>query len=168
MTPDELVGLAIDAAEEGLAAGELPIGAVVVMGNDVIGRAYAMERSMGRRIVHADLLAMEQADRALGWKRRTAPLVLAVNLEPCLMCLGAAMALVVDEICFGLEAPSDGAAGVADVWQPTAPDASFCRIPPITGGILRLRCRDQFKRYVESAPESGFRSWAEGLASLPD
>jgi tRNA(adenine34) deaminase len=99
--PAELVSLAIEVAEEGLAAGELPIG-------DVLGRSWTRERAAGRRLVHADLLAMEQADRALGWSKRTAPLQLAVNLEPCLMCVGAAMALVVDEICYGLESPASG------------------------------------------------------------
>jgi tRNA(adenine34) deaminase len=168
MTPEELVGLAIAAAEEGLIAGELPIGAVVVMGDEVIGRSYAKERSAGRRLVHADQLAMEQADQRLGRSKRTAPVRLAVNLEPCLMCLGMAMALVVDEIYYGLEAPSDGAAGIADIWQPVAPDASFSRVPPMTGGIHRLRCRDQFVRYADAAPESGFRRWARGLAGLPD
>jgi tRNA(adenine34) deaminase len=174
MTPEDLVGLAIDVAEEGLEAGELPIGAVVALGDEIVGRSHAMERSQRRRLVHADLLAMEQADRALGARNRRlsgehskTPLRLAVNLEPCLMCLGAAMALVVDEIYFGLEAPSDGAAGVPAVWQPAAPDADFCRIPPLTGGIRRARCLDQFRRYVQAAPDSGFRTWAQGLASLP-
>jgi tRNA(adenine34) deaminase len=168
MTPEELVSLAIDAADDGLAAGELPIGAVVVIGDEILGRSHARERSERRRLVHADLLAMEQADRALIGRRRSGPLRLAVNLEPCLMCLGAAMALVVDEIYFGLEAPSDGAAGLPTVWRPAAPDADFCRVPPLTGGIHRARCLDQFRRYVEGAPDSGFKTWAMGLASLPD
>jgi tRNA(adenine34) deaminase len=167
MTPEGLVGLAIDVAEEGLAAGELPIGAVVALGDEIVGRSHAMERSQRRRLVHADLLAMEQADKALSGRKRARPLRLAVTLEPCLMCLGAAMALVVDEVYFGLEAPSDGAAGVPAVWQPAAPDADFCRIPPLTGGIHRARCLDQFRRYVEAAPDSGFKTWAQGLASLP-
>ena len=167
MTPEHLVSLAIDVAEQGLEAGELPIGAVVALGDEIVGRSFAMERSQRRRLVHADLLAMEQADRALSGKHHSAPLRLAVNLEPCLMCLGAAMALVVDEIYFGLEAPSDGAAGVPAAWQPTAPDADFCRIPPLTGGIHRARCLDQFRRYVRTAPDSGFKTWAQGLASLP-
>jgi tRNA(adenine34) deaminase len=168
MTSEDLVGLAIDAAEDGLRAGELPIGAVVAMGDEVIGRSHAMERSQRRRLVHADLLAMEAADLALSGRKRTAPLRLAVSLEPCLMCLGAAMALVVDEIYFGLEAPSDGAAGLPAVWKPAAPDAEFCRIPPLVGGIHRARCLDQFRRYVGIAADSGFRSWARGLAGLPD
>jgi tRNA(adenine34) deaminase len=169
VTPEELVGLAIDVAEEGLQLGELPIGAVVVAGDEVVGRSFTRERATyGRRLVHADLLAMEQADVALAGRKREGPVRLAVNLEPCLMCLGAAMALVVDEIYFGLEAPSDGAAGLAAVWQPAAADEDCSRIPPLTGGLLRARCLDQFRRYVQAAPESGYKTWAQGLASLPE
>jgi tRNA(adenine34) deaminase len=169
MTPEELVDLAIEVAEEGLQLGELPIGAVVTAGDEIIGQSFTRERSTyGRRLVHADLLAMEQADLALAGRKREAPVRLAVNLEPCLMCLGAATVLVVDEIYFGLEAPGDGAAGLPAVWQPAAPDADFSKIPPLTGGLHRARCLDQFRRYVQSAPESGYKSWAQGLASLPD
>lgn len=168
MTPEELVALAVDTAEEGMSAGELPIGAVVVMGDDIIGRSYTQERSQRRRVVHADLLAMVLADRRLGWGRRTAPLQLAINLEPCLMCLGAAMALGVAEIYYGLESPGDGAASIAPLWRPANPDMYFSRVPELTAGVHRRRCRAQFARFVEAAPESGFRSWARTLAELPD
>jgi tRNA(adenine34) deaminase len=167
MTPEELVRLAIEVAEEGLSAGELPIGAVVVLGGDIVGRAYAREKSEDRRLVHADLLAMEAADRRLGWQKRTEPLLLAANLEPCLMCLGAAMALGVSEIYYGLESPSDGTSGIAALWRPTGPQMPFSRIPALTGGIHRRQCRAQFARYGQTAPASGFRSWALTLAELP-
>jgi tRNA(adenine34) deaminase len=168
MTPEELIGLAIDVADEGLIAGEMPVGAVVVMGEEIIGRAHTREKAQGRRLVHADLLAMQQADQRLGWTPRTTPLALAVNLEPCLMCLGTAMSLGVTTIYYGLEAPSDGAAGIATVWQPTRPDMPFSQVPQLIGGIRRLECRTQFARYVATAPESGPRSWAQTLADLPD
>jgi hypothetical protein len=63
--------------------------------------------------VHADLLAMTDADHRLGWRRREHPLRMAVTLEPCLMCLGAAMVLGVREIYYALESPVDGAAEIA-------------------------------------------------------
>jgi tRNA(adenine34) deaminase len=65
----ELVAAAIEVAAEGLAAGELPIGAVVASGEEIVGRAFTQERGLGRRLVHADLLAMVQADERLGWAR---------------------------------------------------------------------------------------------------
>jgi tRNA(adenine34) deaminase len=168
VTPDELVGLAIDIAEEGLDAGELPIGAVVVMGDVVISRSYTQEKTLGRRLVHADLLAMEEADRRLGWGHRSAPLLLAVTLEPCLMCVGAAMALGVAVIYYGLEAPSDGAASVSKVWQPASPDMFLSELPKLVGGIRRLQSRAQFARYADAAQASGLQQWAETLAALPE
>ena len=158
---------AIQVAEDGLAAGELPIGAVVVMGDDVVGRAFTQEKTQGRRLVHADLLAMTEADRALGWRRRPAPLTLAVNLEPCVMCLGAAMAMGVSQIYFGLESPGDGASAVAAEWRPLSADLPGYAAPAITGGIRREEVREQFRRYCEGAADSGMRRWAATLAGAP-
>ncbi|MEU4426802.1 nucleoside deaminase [Actinoplanes sp. NPDC024001] len=167
-TADDLVALALEVSEEGMRAGELPVGAVVVLGEEVLGRAYTQERTQGRRLVHADLLAMEQADRHLGWKPRGRPLVLAITLEPCLMCLGAAMALGVSEVYYGLEAPDDGAGGVAAVWQPARQGMSFSRLPAVTGGYRRRECLDQFRRYAATATNASLRQYAESMAALPD
>lgn len=149
-------------------AGELPVGAVVAMGEEIIGRAFTQERTQGRRLVHADLLAMQEADRRLGWTSRKQPLILAITLEPCLMCLGAAMALGVSEIYYGLEAPDDGAAAVASVWQPARQTMSFSHLPAMTGGHLRRQCRDQFRRYTATASTTSLRRYAESMAALPD
>jgi tRNA(adenine34) deaminase len=149
-------------------AGEMPVGAVVAMGDDVIGRAYTQERTQGRRLVHADLPAMLAADQCLGWKRREQPLTLAITLEPCLMCLGAAMALGVSQVYYGLEAPDDGAAGVRAVWQPSRQVMSFSQLPTVTGGYRRGECRDQFQRYARTAPPGSLRQYAESMAALPD
>jgi tRNA(adenine34) deaminase len=162
-----MVSAAIELAEEGLAAGEMPIGAVVVMGDAIVGRAYTQEKARGRRLVHADLMAMIEADEALGWRRRPFPLQLAVNLEPCLMCLGAAMSLRVTEVYFGLESPADGAAGIAASWAAPTEDMPWYAAPAMVGGIRREQCRDQFRRYCDAAPDSGFRQWASTLADRP-
>ena len=157
-----LPAAAIEVAEAGMAAGELPIGAVVEMGGEIIASAFTRDVSLGRRLVHADLLAMTAADEVLGWRPRKHPLRLAVNLEPCLMCLGAAMALKVDEVYYGLESPADGGAAVAAAW-PVSADLPWYRPPVIVGGLRRDEVRDQFRRYCERAPESGFRRWAATL-----
>jgi tRNA(adenine34) deaminase len=167
MTPDDMVKAAIDVAEEGMAHGEMPIGAVVEMGGRIVSRAFTRDISLGRRLVHADLLAMITADEELGWGARPHPVRLAVNLEPCLMCLGAAMALQVAEVYYGLESPADGGSAVAATW-PTSPDLPWYKAPNITGGIRRAEVQDQFRRYRDRAPESGFRGWADTLAALPD
>src|SRR2546427_3856366 len=150
-----MVAAALAVAEEGLTAGELPIGAVVVLGDRVVGRAHTQERGRQRRLVHADLLAMVQADQDLGWSRRPHPLRLAVSLEPCVMCLGAAMTLGITEIYYALESPTDGAAAIATGWSPSSDDLPGYAAPAITGAIMREAGRDLFRRYCRTAPDSG-------------
>jgi tRNA(adenine34) deaminase len=167
VTPHDLLDAAIGVAEEGMSRREMPIGAVMEMGGKIIASAYTQDQARQRRLVHADLLAMDAADQLLRSEPRPHPLRLAVTLEPCLMCLGAAMALRVDEIYYGLESPADGGSRVAGSWPPH-PDLPWYRPPQMVGGIHRHRVRDQFRRYCQIAPESGFRRWAKTLADLPD
>jgi tRNA(adenine34) deaminase len=162
MTPDEMVGEALAVAAEGLANGEHPIGAVVVLGDEIVGRAHTSEKTLGRRLVHADLLAMIEADTRLGWDRRQHPLRMAVTLEPCLMCLGTAMALGVREIYYALESPVDGGAEIARRRRrPDEPD--WFATPEMTGGIRRAESRDLYRRWCETAPPGPMRDWAETL-----
>jgi tRNA(adenine34) deaminase len=172
MKAEDMVGAALEVAEEGLAAGEQPIGAVAVMGDDIVARAYTQEHTLGRRLVHADLMAMIEADQTLGFSRRPHPLRMAVNLEPCVLCLGAAMVLGVREVYFALESPSDGGTGITTTaiaanWQPS-PDMPGFAAPVMVGGIRREESRDLFRRYCATAPDSPMRRWAESfLAGTP-
>jgi tRNA(adenine34) deaminase len=59
MTPEEMMGAALSAAAAGLAAGEQPIGAVVVLGDEIVGRAYTQEKTRGRRLVHAEARGLD-------------------------------------------------------------------------------------------------------------
>lgn len=164
ITPEDAVALAIDAAEDGLAAGEMPIGAVVLAGDRVLARAFTQERTLGRRIVHADLLALEAADSVLGFARTQEPLVLAVNLEPCMMCLGAAITLGVQRVYYALESPNDGGVDLLAQWQPPIEQAFFCKPVDIRGGLHRSRSQELFRRYAAGMGPAGMRRWAGGLA----
>ena len=164
MSPEDAVALALDVAEAGLAAGEMPIGAVVLSGDDVLGRAFTQERARGRRIVHADLLAMQQADEVLGFRRPPEPLVLAVSLEPCLMCLGAAITLGVQRVYYALESPNDGAVDLLALWSPPSEQPFFSRPGEIRAGFHRARSAQLFQRYAEGDGPTGMRAWAAGLA----
>jgi len=161
-----MVGEALAVAAAGLAAGEQPIGAVVVLGAEILGSAYTSEKTLDRRLVHADLLAMLDADRALGWRRRPHPLRLAVSLEPCVMCLGTAMALGVREIYFALESPADGGAEIA-AERRARPEPSWFATPAMTGGIRREESRDLFRQWCATAPPGPMRDWAESLVAQP-
>ena len=164
----DLMGEALAVAEAALAAGELPIGAVLAVGDEIIARAHTSDVGSRRRLAHAEMLAMADADGILGWDRRSSPLRLATTLEPCVMCLGAAMALRVDELTYGLEAPGDGAHALLTGWRP-GPGMEWYTVPAITGGVRRNECRDLYRRWCDTAPAvSGFRHFAETMAGLPD
>lgn len=157
---------AIAVAASGMAAGELPVGAVVVAGGRIVGRAHTQEQGQRRLLVHAELLALDEADRAAGWDRRTATLYTTV--EPCLMCLGAAASAMVGRIVFGLAADSDGAARLAEEWSRQRSDGlPYVELPAVVGGVGASGAASLVEQYVAArSPEDPMVQWAASL--LPD
>lgn len=158
------MGAALRVAEDALAAGELPIGAVVAVGDEIVARSWTRDVGLGRRLAHAEMLALTEADSVLGWRPRTGPVRLATTLEPCVMCLGAAMAMRVDEVHYGLAARADGAVAVLSDWRPHSA-MDWYRLPALHGPSHPDECRALFRRYVDTMPDSGFRRWASFTAS---
>lgn len=157
------LSLAADALREG----ELPIAALVVLDDRVFSEATTGERREGRLLAHAELLALDAADRAQPSPGLRRDMILYTNLEPCLMCLGAAMSFHVGAICFALESPSDGAVALADGWARDEDAMPGYQLPAIVGGILREESRTLFRRYVDLHPEGGpLTAWAHSLARL--
>src|SRR5688500_12650824 len=158
---------ALRVAREGLERGELPIGAVIVLNGEIIAESYTREKAEGRLLVHADLLALEEADRIRPFpgKRRDAQLF--VTGEPCLMCLGAAMSFFLGEIYYGHESPGDGAVELVRGWQRKESDFPNYRVPRITGGILRDEAIGLFREYVTLHDSGPIWEWAKTIASLP-
>ena len=157
---------ALAVAGQGLEKGELPIGAVLVLHDRIIAAAHTMERSEGRFLVHADLLALEAADKLRPFPGKRREVRLYVNLEPCLMCLGAAMSFFLGEIYYGLESPGDGAVTVVRQWQKKQEDFPGYRVPKIEGGILREESIELFRQYVACHSPSAMLEWAKRLAAL--
>jgi tRNA(adenine34) deaminase len=157
---------ALRLASAALEQGELPIGAVVVLDNRIIAAAYTREKAEKRRLVHADLLALEAADRLQPFPGRREDVKLFVNLEPCLMCLGAAMSFRVGEVYYGLESPGDGAVALVQKWQRDERQAPFYGLPKIHGGILRQESVTLFREYSERHPAGPKAEWARTLAEL--
>lgn len=154
-------------AERGLQEGELPIAALVVLGDRVIAGAVTGEEREGRLLAHAELLALDEADRACPIDESRRDVTLYTNLEPCLMCLGAAMSFHVGGICYALESPSDGAVALVQGWARDEAAMPSYRLPAITGGVLRAASAALFRRYADLHPEGGpLSEWALSLASL--
>ena len=107
---DRWMDLAIAAAQEAAAHADVPIGAVVVQGDEVVGRAHNRREVDRDPTAHAEILALRAAAMALGsW--RLEGCTLYVTLEPCTMCAGALVLARIDRVVFGADDPKAGAVG---------------------------------------------------------
>jgi len=104
------MGLALDEARAAEAAGEVPVGAVVVVDAQVVARAHNRREADADPSAHAELLALRAACASAGsWRLPRAEVV--VTLEPCPMCAGALVAARVARVVFGAADPKAGALG---------------------------------------------------------
>jgi tRNA(adenine34) deaminase len=165
---DQYMRHTLSLAEEALGLGELPIAAIIVLGDRIVAQASTTERREGRTLGHAELLALEQFDRQRPTTPERRAAQLYTNLEPCLMCLGAAMSCFVGEVYYALESPGDGGVALVQGWVRRAEDIPGYQAPRIVGGILRQESAALFGRYVEIHPPGPMRAWAETLARLED
>ncbi len=133
---EHFMRLAIREAREALTHDDVPIGAVVVHGGEVVGAAHNERELRQDPTAHAEILALREAGRALGsW--RVLDAVLYVTLEPCVMCAGAIVLARVPRVVYGTTDPKAGAAGsVLDVLaQPR-----LNHRPAVAGGLLAGEC----------------------------
>lgn len=113
---EHFMRLALEQARTAAACGEVPVGAVVVKGGQVIGRGRNSPLSANDPTAHAEVLALREAAQALG-NYRLEGCTLYVTLEPCTMCSGAMLHARVDQVVYGAAEPRTGAAGsVLDVF----------------------------------------------------
>ena len=101
---------ALALARQAAAAGEVPVGAVVVKDNEIIGRGYNQPIIRHDPSAHAEVMALRDAAQHLGNYRLT-NCDLYVTLEPCCMCVGAIMHARIARIFFGAADPKTGACG---------------------------------------------------------
>ena len=101
---------ALALADEAAARGEVPVGAVIVHGERVVGRGYNLREALQDPTAHAEMVAIKQASSELGtW--RLCGCTLYVTLEPCPMCAGALMLSRIDRVVYGCSDPKGGFLG---------------------------------------------------------
>lgn len=109
-TDDELMAMALEEARLAAEAGEVPVGAVVVVDGAIVARGRNRRQADHDPTAHAELLALRTACAAAGsWRLPGAQVV--VTLEPCPMCAGALLAARVGRVVFGAPDPKAGALG---------------------------------------------------------
>ena len=132
MTDPEYMAAALDEARAAARAGEVPVGAVVVRGDEIIARAANRTVRDHDPTAHAEILALRATSRILGsW--RLLGCTLYVTLEPCAMCAGALVLARVDRVVFGAWDDKAGMAGsVGDLLR----HPRLNHRPEVLGGVL--------------------------------
>ena len=164
-----LMRQALAEAEAGMAEGEAPIGCVLARGQGedlrIVVRGHNRVNGLGRKNAHAEIVAFENAGSRDG-QPPVLPLdaddvILVSTLEPCVMCLGAAMETGVRLVLFGLEAPADN--GTHRVKPPESPESTA---PEIIGGILPGESRTLFEKWLQGKEGTQQAKFVEQLLAL--
>jgi len=138
--------LALEEAEDAGAAGEVPVGAVIVRDGDLLARGANAMVASGDPTAHAEMIAVQAALAALGVPRLEG-CTLYVTLEPCAMCAGAIVLARLDRVVFGAWDDKAGMGGsVGDVLR----HPKLNHRPEVAGGVLADECGARLKDFFAS------------------
>ena len=143
---DTFMRAALDEARRGFAAGEVPVGAVVVLNSEIVGRGFNQPIGSDDPTAHAEIVAMRAAALALG-NYRLVGTTLYVTIEPCLMCVGAMVHARVETLVFGAPEPKAGAV-VSSCRAHELPSLNH-RIE-VVGGVLEEDCRAVIQEFFRT------------------
>jgi tRNA(adenine34) deaminase len=154
MDHDTLMMEALAEARRAGEAGEVPIGAVVAIGGEIVGRGFNQPISSGDPTAHAEVVAIRSAARHVGNYRLTGA-TLAVTIEPCLMCVGALVHARIAMLVFGAAEPRSGAA-VSTIRGGELPGHNH-RFAFVSG-VREAECRELMQEFFRVRREEGRRT----------
>ncbi len=146
MTSEQAMRLALAEAERARDAGEVPVGAVVICDERVVGAGFNQPISAVDPTAHAEVVALRAAARTLGNYRLTGSL-LYVTVEPCLMCVGAMIHARIAHVIFGAPEPKAGALMSACRAHETP---GLNHRLQATAGVLEDECRRMIQTFFEA------------------
>jgi tRNA(adenine34) deaminase len=137
---------ALAEAEKAYALGEVPIGAVVVLDGEIIGRGHNLREVLKDSTAHAEILALREAAGKIGdWRLNGATLY--STIEPCPMCAGALVQFRVKTLVYGAADPKAGAVdSVIDVVR----QPRFNHQVEVVAGVLEEECRQIIQRFFQA------------------
>ena len=136
MDDQEFMALALALAREAATLDEVPVGALVVLEGEIVGRGFNQPIGRHDPTAHAEVMALRDAAARLGNYRMPGS-TLYVTQEPCAMCAGAIMHARVARVVFGAPNPKTGVAGsVIDLFS----DARLNHHADVTAGVLAVEC----------------------------
>jgi tRNA(adenine34) deaminase len=126
--------------------GEVPVGAVVVLGDEIVGRGFNQPIASHDPTAHAEIMALRDAGRLIG-NYRLPECDLYVTLEPCVMCSGAMMHARIGHIFFGTSDPKTGAAGsILDIFS----EPRLNHHAQVQGGLLAEECAALIRAFFQA------------------
>ncbi|MGD0490730.1 MAG: tRNA adenosine(34) deaminase TadA [Steroidobacteraceae bacterium] len=144
-TDEDYVRRALELAERAQKLDEVPVGALVVVGGQVIGEGWNQPVGTHDPTAHAEIVALRAAASHSG-NYRLDSATLYVTLEPCAMCLGAAVQARVARVVFGAWDLKAGACGsVFDLTR----EPRLNHRPDVFGGVCAEECREILRRFFE-------------------
>ena len=138
--------LALREAGMAVSSGDVPVGAVAVLGDEIIARAHNMREALNDPTAHAEVLVIRECALKLG-RWRLHDLTLYVTIEPCAMCAGAIVLARLPRVVFGAKDPKAG--GCGSVFQILQESRLNHRVE-ILAGIKEAECRRVLQEFFES------------------
>jgi tRNA(adenine34) deaminase len=135
---------ALALAEEAAAAGEVPVGAVLVLNGEAVGEGWNRPIAAHDPSAHAEILALRSAGARLR-NYRLPGTTLYITLEPCVMCAGAAVHARVERVVYGTPDPKGGACG--SVFDLLPSDSRFNHRIECLGGVLAEPCAELLRGF---------------------
>jgi tRNA(adenine34) deaminase len=143
VTDDQFMRFALNRAREAWERGEVPVGALVVAGGEIVGEGYNMPIASHDPTAHAEIVAMRQAAERLGNYRLTGA-TLYVTIEPCQMCVGAMVHARIGRLVYGAPEPKAGAIESA---MRAHEHPSLNHRLDVTGRVLEAECREVLQAF---------------------
>lgn len=144
---------ALELAQQAQASGEVPIGAVLVKDDRIIGEGFNAPIGRHDPTAHAEIMALRSAAQRLG-NYRLLNTTLYVTIEPCVMCAGALVHARVREVVFGAAEPRTGAMGsVFDILQ----SAKLNHRVEVRGGVMAEECAAIMQQFFKQRRDTSAR-----------
>ena len=140
---------ALKEAQKAYDQAEVPIGAVVVLNGEIIGRGHNLREKEQDATLHAEIKAIRQANQHLGsWRLEDCELF--VTLEPCPMCSGAMILARMKKVVFGAFDPKAGTAGT---FMNLLQDSRFNHQVEVEQGVLEDECKEILQQFFKGLRE---------------
>ncbi len=148
MYDEKFMREALTLASEAARQGEVPVGAVVVRGDEIVGRGYNRREGAKNALAHAELMAIDDACRKLGgWRLWQCDLY--VTLEPCPMCAGAIINSRIQNVYYGAKDQKAGSVGsLINLFE-----LQYNHKPTVVSGVLEEECSEILSDFFKNLRE---------------